>query len=181
MDVRALLNPRDEEASALSHPGAIHSEAPPPAHSSEEDVPYFSPDASTSASPAFPRADISVTSAPRKGKAAKDGFAPTKGTPNGPLNYLPYEAHEDPFIAPSLEEFKVSPSAEMGRFRDFPRHIPYSSSKKDTLAKIGRKGFDGSFGHVPARPLPLLTHPCQPFSTSSPFATAKKASPGSIS
>lgn len=81
-----------------------------------------------------------MTSKPEK--MSKDGFLPVKGVPKSPITYGPFELRNDPDIGRHLNECAVLPSTDMGLFREFPRYIPYSSSKKDFLEKTGRRGFE---------------------------------------
>jgi hypothetical protein len=82
-------------------------------------------------------------STPKSDKVQKDGFLNVASVPKPAIRFPPYEVRRDPEIGPVLDEFNVVPDQHMGLFKEYPRYIPYTSSKKDFQEKTGRKGFDG--------------------------------------
>lgn len=82
-------------------------------------------------------------SAPRLDKASKDGFVNTKAEARAEMRFPPYEVRCDKDIAPQLDKYSVAPDQTMGRFFEYPRYIPYKSTKRDLQNKTGLKGFNG--------------------------------------
>ncbi|KAF2099708.1 hypothetical protein NA57DRAFT_75212 [Rhizodiscina lignyota] len=108
-----------------------------------DSAPYLSRESTPVQSPASScRAFSPPRSTPKPDKVQKDGFVNTTGNPKGAVRYTPFEVRRDPEIGPVLDKYHVVPDQNMGRFKDYPRYIPYTSSKKDFQNKTGRKGFD---------------------------------------
>lgn len=74
-----------------------------------------------------------------KAKLSKDAPKFERGETVGVVNYPPYEM-SDADLARHLKDFKIFPSSDIAAY---PRHIPYSSDKKDFLTKTGRDSFEG--------------------------------------
>jgi len=72
-----------------------------------------------------------------KTKQVKDAPKFERGETVGIVNYPPHD-HAD--LSRHLNEFKIFPSSGIAAY---PRHIPYSSDKKDFLIKTGRDSFEG--------------------------------------
>lgn len=79
-------------------------------------------------------------SLPAKHKIPKDGanFS-VKSGPRGVVNFPPCEDIDEAGIA-QIHAFEVYP---FGEIRDYCRHIPYNSGKKDFSLKTGRESFEG--------------------------------------
>ncbi|KAI1809350.1 hypothetical protein GGS20DRAFT_590719 [Poronia punctata] len=77
------------------------------------------------------------SSTPRQ-KIARDAVVFVKSKPKGKVNFKPYE-ELDQVTQRQVEKFKVFP---LGEIQEYPRHIPYNSSKKEFYEKTGRKGFE---------------------------------------
>jgi hypothetical protein len=84
---------------------------------------------------------------------AKDAAIFNKGKVKGEVRYPPWDDdsrlrrsshYED--MRREMARFAVFP---LGRIREFPRHIPYSSDKKGFLEKTGRDSFEGPFSIIP--------------------------------
>lgn len=93
--------------------------------------------------PALPRAFTTPISTPKHDKVTKDGFIPVKAEPKAPISFLPYEVRSDPEVSEQLDHYLVLPDSTMGLFREYARHIPYSSSKKDFFQKTGLHSLNG--------------------------------------
>ncbi len=63
----------------------------------------------------------------------------TKSKPKGIIRFPPFE-ELDAAALREVEKFHVRPPSNM---RDFCRHIPYNSGKKDFYEKTGRESFEG--------------------------------------
>ncbi|KAK5624320.1 hypothetical protein RRF57_000036 [Xylaria bambusicola] len=73
-----------------------------------------------------------------KHKMPKDAAVFTKGKPKGDINFRPYEDLDEI----SLHQTRVFQVYPLGRIREFSRHIPYNSGKKDFFEKTGRESFE---------------------------------------
>lgn len=74
-----------------------------------------------------------------KSKLTKDAPKFERGETVGVVNFPPHEtAYAE--LARHLRDFKIFPSSDIAAY---PRHIPYSSDKKDFLLKTGRDSFEG--------------------------------------
>lgn len=93
----------------------------------------------------------------KRPKLVKDAPVFVKGETKGQVHYPPFESLEDaisltPWQRDELirqhHHFKIYPSGGQkdGLISDCPRHIPYSSDKKDFMGKSGFEGFDGKHG-----------------------------------
>jgi len=71
----------------------------------------------------------------------KDGAVFVKGKIKGEVNYPPFGKFDDETTR-KLQEFEIFP---IGKIREYPRHIPYNSEKKNFLEKTGRESFEGMF------------------------------------
>ena len=76
-----------------------------------------------------------------KQKRPKDAAVFTKGKTKGAINFCPYEDLDEVSLR-HTQRFRVYP---LGRIREFPRHIPYNSGKKDFFEKTGRESFEGKY------------------------------------
>lgn len=117
MNIQAMLNPADE------------SPCMSPAMSFDDLI--------------LPRPYAAPTSTLKQDRGPKDGFHAIKADPKAPVTYLPFEVRSDSDVSRQLDSFSVLPDQSMGKFCEYPRYIPYSSSKKDFLEKTGRRGFEG--------------------------------------
>ena len=79
------------------------------------------------------------TSRKSKGKQTKDAPKFERGEVVGTVNFPPHDTFSAD-IAKHLKDFKIFPSTGISAY---PRHIPYSSDKKDFLMKTGRDSFEG--------------------------------------
>jgi len=79
------------------------------------------------------------TSRKSKGKQTKDAPKFERGEVVGTVKFPPHDTFSAD-IAKHLKEFKIFPSTGISAY---PRHIPYSSDKKDFLVKTGRDSFEG--------------------------------------
>ncbi|KAF2969529.1 hypothetical protein GQX73_g4048 [Xylaria multiplex] len=79
-----------------------------------------------------------------KHKIPKDAAVFTKGKPKGAINFQPYE-NLDEMSLHRARMFQVYP---LGKIREYARHIPYNSGKKDFFEKTGRESFEGSYYHM---------------------------------
>lgn len=75
----------------------------------------------------------------KKAKITKDAAVFVEGQVRGECRFPPDE-YQDEELAAYHQQFEVTP---FGQIADYPRHIPYSSDKKDFYEKTGREGFDG--------------------------------------
>lgn len=80
----------------------------------------------------------------RTDKVPKDGFIAIKSELRAAVLYPPHEVWCDDETASKLRSYYVVPDPSMGKFSEYPRFIPYTSSKKDFLNKTGLKGFNGT-------------------------------------
>ncbi|KAI0425103.1 hypothetical protein F5Y09DRAFT_352735 [Xylaria sp. FL1042] len=73
-----------------------------------------------------------------KHKMPKDAAIFTKSKPKGSINFPPYE-NLDEMSLHKTRMFQVYP---LGKIREYSRHIPYNSGKKDFFEKTGRESFE---------------------------------------
>ncbi|KAI1756935.1 hypothetical protein F4782DRAFT_548026 [Xylaria castorea] len=73
-----------------------------------------------------------------KQKVPKDAAVFTKSKPKGAINFQPYE-DLDEISLHRVRKFQVYP---LGKIREYSRHIPYNSGKKDFFEKTGRESFE---------------------------------------
>ncbi|TGJ78551.1 hypothetical protein E0Z10_g10215 [Xylaria hypoxylon] len=73
-----------------------------------------------------------------KHKMPKDAAVFTKGKPKGAINFQPHE-NLDEVSLHRARMFQVYP---LGKIREYSRHIPYNSGKKDFSEKTGRESFE---------------------------------------
>ncbi|KAI1369430.1 hypothetical protein F5Y08DRAFT_325436 [Xylaria arbuscula] len=73
-----------------------------------------------------------------KHKMPKDAAVFTKGKTKGAINFSPYEDLDEE----SLRHTRIFEVFPLGRIREFSRHIPYNSGKKDFFEKTGRESFE---------------------------------------
>ncbi|KAH8167043.1 hypothetical protein CIB48_g1188 [Xylaria polymorpha] len=73
-----------------------------------------------------------------KQKMPKDAAVFTKSKPKGAINFQPYEDLDEVSLH-SVRRFQVYP---LGKIREYSRHIPYNSGKKDFFEKTGRESFE---------------------------------------
>ncbi|KAI0447830.1 hypothetical protein F4803DRAFT_571483 [Xylaria telfairii] len=73
-----------------------------------------------------------------KQKMPKDAAIFTKSKPKGAINFQPYEDLDEESLH-SVQRFQVYP---LGKIREYSRHIPYNSGKKDFFEKTGRESFE---------------------------------------
>lgn len=78
----------------------------------------------------------------KKAKLTKDAAIFIEAEVRGECRFPPDEYQNEELLA-YHQQFEVTP---MGKIAYYPRHIPYSSEKKDFSEKTGREGFDGKFG-----------------------------------
>ena len=98
-----------------------------------------------------PTPDTPLTPASTKSQKNGKGKPVTKrATPKGVVNYRPYECNENMICANAAlrkeiidyhRHFQVS-IEEDGLISDYPKHIPYTSDKKDFHNKTGRDAFE---------------------------------------
>jgi hypothetical protein len=79
-----------------------------------------------------------------KHKMPKDAAVFTKSKPKGAINFQPYE-DLDELSLHRVRNFQVYP---LGKIREYSRHIPYNSGKKDFFEKTGRESFEGIYHHT---------------------------------
>lgn len=60
--------------------------------------------------------------------------------PKGTIRFQPFEDCLDARLTESVKKFQIYPA---GRIKEFCRHIPYASGKKDFFEKTGRESFEG--------------------------------------
>ncbi|KAJ8122807.1 hypothetical protein O1611_g9748 [Lasiodiplodia mahajangana] len=77
-------------------------------------------------------------SAMPKHKMPKDAAVFTKSKPKGAINFQPFE-ELDELSLHRVRKFQVYP---LGKIREYSRHIPYNSGKKDFFEKTGRESFE---------------------------------------
>ncbi|KAI0099952.1 hypothetical protein GGR51DRAFT_575982 [Nemania sp. FL0031] len=68
----------------------------------------------------------------------KDAAVFTKSKPKGAINFQPFE-DLDELSLHRVRKFQVYP---LGKIREYSRHIPYNSGKKDFFEKTGRESFE---------------------------------------
>ncbi|KAI0516726.1 hypothetical protein F5B22DRAFT_655908 [Xylaria bambusicola] len=73
-----------------------------------------------------------------KHKMPKDAAVFTKGKPKGAINFHPHEDLDEA----SLRRTRLFQVYPLGKIREFSRHIPYNSGKKDFFDKTGRESFE---------------------------------------
>ncbi|TRX93094.1 hypothetical protein FHL15_005962 [Xylaria flabelliformis] len=73
-----------------------------------------------------------------KQKMPKDAAIFTKSKPKGAINFHPYEDLDEVSLH-RVRRFQVHP---LGKIREYSRHIPYNSGKKDFFEKTGRESFE---------------------------------------
>ncbi|KAI8954087.1 hypothetical protein F4801DRAFT_45797 [Xylaria longipes] len=73
-----------------------------------------------------------------KQKMPKDAAVFTKSKPKGAINFQPYEDLDEVSLR-LVRRFQVYP---LGKIREYSRHIPYNSGKKDFFEKTGRESFE---------------------------------------
>ncbi|KAI3328334.1 hypothetical protein F4824DRAFT_506683 [Ustulina deusta] len=73
-----------------------------------------------------------------KHKMPKDAAVFTKGKPKGAVNFQPYENLDEV----SLHQTRIFQVYPLGKIREYSRHIPYNSGKKDFFEKTGRESFE---------------------------------------
>lgn len=74
-----------------------------------------------------------------KTKLTKDAPKFERGETIGTVKYPPYET-SDAELSRHFKDFRIFPSSGIAAY---PRHIPYSSDKKDFMLKTGRDSFEG--------------------------------------
>jgi hypothetical protein len=140
LKIDSLLNPSGTEHRMIRE--ATASLPPTPA--------YTQVSATSTPQPSNP-----PTPALRRQKLVKDNAVFHRGVPKDPVRYLPYELGSDAAcltdaekdeLARQHQRFQIFPngSAEQGLIRDYQRHIPYSSEKKDFYGKTNMEGFHGT-------------------------------------
>ncbi|KAI1426810.1 hypothetical protein F5Y12DRAFT_793539 [Xylaria sp. FL1777] len=77
-------------------------------------------------------------SAVPKHKMPKDAAIFTKGKPKGAINFQPFENLDEV----SLHQTRIFQVYPLGKIREYSRHIPYNSGKKDFFEKTGRESFE---------------------------------------
>ena len=83
---------------------------------------------------------FSPSSSPSKQlKMSKASPKFVKGKPNGRVNYPPFEV-QDRTTAAEYHKYNVKP---IGEISDYPKRIPYRSTKKSFEQQTGRDGFEG--------------------------------------
>jgi hypothetical protein len=103
-----------------------------------------------------------------KTKQTKDAPKFERGETIGHVRFAPYHP-SDVDLVRYLKDFKVFPSSGISAY---PRHIPYSSDKKDFLTKTGRDSFEGM---LLARSSLVLANVCKCFSIPSRLVEATKS------
>ncbi|KAI1737276.1 hypothetical protein F4680DRAFT_217569 [Xylaria scruposa] len=73
-----------------------------------------------------------------KQKMPKDAAIFTKSKPKGAINFHPYDDLDEVSLH-RARRFQVHP---LGKIREYSRHIPYNSGKKDFFEKTGRESFE---------------------------------------
>jgi hypothetical protein len=73
-------------------------------------------------------------------KMSKEARDPCDTKINGIVNFPPFEDLDEII----LEEVRKYGVHQLGQIATRPRHIPYSSEKKNFLGKTGREGFEGA-------------------------------------
>ena len=68
----------------------------------------------------------------------------TRSRPKGDVNYLPHERLDEASLR-LVRRFEVFP---LGRIKEYCRHIPYNSGKKDFYVKTGRESFEGKLNNI---------------------------------
>ena len=82
-----------------------------------------------------------------KAKESKDAAKFEPGNTTCEVNYPPFEV-VDIHQKQLLESFDIYPKSDIG---GFPRHIPYTSEKKEFQIQTGRDSFEGTSGAVVIR------------------------------
>ncbi|KAI1119439.1 hypothetical protein F5Y14DRAFT_445979 [Nemania sp. NC0429] len=119
LSVSSLLNP--------APPGPPNKDRFPP-----------SPTSSSTAGSCAEDSELPDRSAIPRHKMPKDAAVFTKSKPNGAINFHPYE-DLDELSLQKVRKFQVYP---LGKIREYSRHIPYNSGKKDFFEKTGRESFE---------------------------------------
>lgn len=99
-----------------------------------------------------PSSTCSSTAFAKKSKMSKDGAIFAKGKAKGQINFPPFE-DLDAEALKQVEKFSVYP---LGKIREFCRHIPYNSEKKNFLGRTGRESFEGTCCRLQECPFDLL-------------------------
>ncbi|KAI3322170.1 hypothetical protein HD806DRAFT_545366 [Xylariaceae sp. AK1471] len=73
-----------------------------------------------------------------KHKMPKDAAVFTKSKPKGAINFQPHESLDDVSLR-LVQKFQIYP---LGKIKEYSRHIPYNSGKKDFYEKTGRESFE---------------------------------------
>ena len=68
----------------------------------------------------------------------------TRSRPKGDVNYPPHERLDEASLR-LVRRFEVFP---LGRIKEYCRHIPYNSSKKDFYVKTSRESFEGKSNDI---------------------------------
>lgn len=90
-----------------------------------------------------------------KVKHTKDAPKFEKGEAVGVVAFPPYEVFDSDLVK-HIKEFKILPASAIA---SYPRHIPYSSDKKEFLNKTGRDSFEGMSSSTTIDCKVLLTVP----------------------
>ncbi|KAI1304563.1 hypothetical protein F5Y03DRAFT_406892 [Xylaria venustula] len=111
---------------------------PAPSSSSNENGFPPSPESSSPTDSCAEEPAFRNRSAIPKHKMPKDAAVFTKGKPKGAINFQPYEDLDEVSLH-RTRTFQVYP---LGKIREYSRHIPYNSGKKDFFEKTGRESFE---------------------------------------
>lgn len=79
-----------------------------------------------------------------KHRLPKDAAVFIKNKPKGTISFPPYE-NLDELSLHRVRKFKVYP---LGSIREYSRHIPYNSGKRDFFEKTGRESFEGTLNYI---------------------------------
>ncbi|KAJ2990016.1 hypothetical protein NUW58_g3168 [Xylaria curta] len=119
LSLSSLLNP--------APPGPSHGSTFPP-----------SPESSSPTDSCVEDCVLSDRSTMPKHKMPKDAAVFTKSKPKGAINFQPHEDLDEVSLH-RVRRFQVYP---LGKIREYSRHIPYNSGKKDFFEKTGRESFE---------------------------------------
>lgn len=148
MKISSILNPTPSSPSTMRRTNVSTSTRRTSPHTATS---------SSSPSPAYSPSPKVTFKAPATKKNPKDAPKWEEGPTAGEVKYPPFVISSD--YRKKLEakfDFFAGPSGDMAMY---PEHIPYSSEKKNFLAKTGREGFDGQ-----SLFLPPFCH-CDPFNS----------------
>lgn len=135
--INNLLNPMDNSNNQADGPASLRT------------TPAYSVNDSTSTPTPSPDTTLTPPSTKRQ-KNGKGKSVAKRAMPKSVVNYRPYECNENIICADTAlrkeiinqhRYFQVSVESE-GLIRDYPKHIPYTSDKKDFHNKTGRDAFE---------------------------------------